>query len=113
MRVDRHIFSGAAVALTFVVVFVGAIWSVVRFSTGWGEFLWMQRAFDEPFYFWQMANEGFVLDYRLFGRLLGILLLKTDASFDVATEAYAFVMPSLVFAGTWVMAGTWESHPIK
>jgi len=109
----RHIFPRAAVALSFVVVFVGAIWSVVRFSIGWGEFLWMQRAFDEPFYFWQMANEGFVLDYRLFGRLLGILLLKTDASFDVMTEAYAFVMPSLVFAGTWVMAGTWESHPIK
>jgi hypothetical protein len=113
MRVDRHIFSGAAVALSFVVVFVGAIWSVVRFSIGWGEFLWMQRAFDEPFYFWHLANEGFVFDYRLFGGLLGIPLLKAGASFDVMTEAYAFVMPSLVFAGTWAMAGTWESHPIK
>jgi hypothetical protein len=108
-----RILSRAAVALSFAVVFIGAVWAVVRFSIDWGEFLWTQRAFDEPFYLWRLANEGLALGNRFWGDLLGAALLRSGASFDLMAEAYAFLLPLVVFAGAWLLAGTWENHTIK
>ena len=105
--------AGTATALSFAIIFLGSVWAVTRFSVAWGEFLWMQRAFDEPFYFWQLANGDIAVDNRLFSKLLGAALLNFGASFDWMAEAYAFVMPPLVFAGALLLARTWESHAIK
>lgn len=110
-RHDRHLYS-AAIVLTFASILVAAMWAVTRFSLAWGEFLWMQRAFDEPYYLWQIARGDVTGDNRLFGRLLGLLLLKIGTSFDMMAESYALVVPVLVFAGAYFLAGTWETHPI-
>jgi hypothetical protein len=109
-RLARHTqaLSRTAIALSFAIVFLGAVWAVTRFSLDWGEFLWTQRAFDEPFYFWNLARDGLTFDYRFWGGLLGLALLRLGASFDVMTEAYAFVVPSLCLASAWVLAGVWE-----
>lgn len=115
LRVFRYsrVPSRAAVALSFAIVFIGATWSVVRFSVDWGEFLWMQRAFDEPYYFWHLASQELAFRYRIWSSLLGVVLLQSGASFDLMAEAYTFLMPPLVFASAWLLAGTWESHTIK
>lgn len=110
-RHDRHFYSAATV-LTFASILIAAMWAVTRFSLAWGEFLWMQRAFDEPYYLWNIALGDATIDSRLFGRLLGLLLLKMGVSFDVMAEAYALVVPVFVFAGALFLASTWESHPM-
>ncbi len=102
-------FSQTALVLSFGVVIFGSVWAVSRFSASWGEFLWMQRSYDEPFYFWGIFTGDLALDNRLFGKILGTTLVRLGVSFDAMAEAYALIVPTIVFAAAFLLAKTWET----
>lgn len=88
------------------------VWTTLRFSGLFGEFLSMQLAYDEPYYFWQLQQEieqgTLDINYRLLSKLPGAVLLWAGASYDVMLTMYGLLMPLLAFAGAVFLAGTWE-----
>ena len=108
---DRRVRTAVTV-LSFGQMLFGPLWTTVRFDVLFGEFLWMQRTADEPFYFWQFCHQfadgSLDINYRFFSKLLGALLLSMGATFDQMVTAYAFVNPVLAFAAALVLAGVWE-----
>ncbi len=94
----------------------GSIWIAARFSALFGQFLWVQRASDEPFYFWQLylqlTSGTHDLNYRSFSKLLAMVLLPAGASFDTTVTTYALVNPLLVLAGALLLAAAWEKRSV-
>jgi hypothetical protein len=111
----RSVYIAAVLASAALVLF-GSVWIVARFSHLFGQFLWVQRASDEPFYFWQLylqlTGGAHDLNYRSFSKLLAMALLSVGASFDAMVTAYAIVNPLLVFAGALFLAATWEKRSV-
>lgn len=103
----------AVLVLSFITIVFGALWAVVRFDLAWGEFHWMQRAYDEPYYLRQLLDGDAMLSHRLFSRLLGVVLSHLGVSFGGMAEAYALVMPPIVFALALLLAKTWETDMLK
>ena len=60
----------------------------------------------------QIADGALDVNYRLFSKLLGALLLWMGASFDQMAVLYALINPVLVFAGALFLAGIWEKRSI-
>jgi hypothetical protein len=95
----------------------GSIWITAHFSALFGQFLWVQRASDEPFYFWQLYLQivagAHDLNYRSFSSLLAAVLASAGASFDVMVTAYALINPLLVLAGALILAAIWERRSVS
>lgn len=112
-RISDSVAGMPAVLISCGVVLVGSLFAVVLFSVDWGEFRWMQRAFDEPYYFWRLAHDEVVPGNRLFSKLFGLGLLAAGVPFDWMTEAYALVMPLAEFLGAYLLAGLWQRRPLR
>jgi hypothetical protein len=112
---SRYVYGATVTAAAGLLLF-GPVWTAVRFTQALGEFHWMQLAYDEPYYFWQLywqiADGGPILNYRFFSKLLGGLLLSFGASFDLMVSVYAIVNPLLVFAGALFLASQWEKRSV-
>jgi hypothetical protein len=114
--VDRRgVRVGAALAIVGLILF-NPIWTTIRFSRLFGEFLSMQLAYDEPYYFWQLCREvaegRLEVSYRLFSKLLGAALLSAGASYDAMLTVYAVLLPVLAFAGAVFLAASWERRSL-
>jgi len=101
---------------SFGLILFGPIWTTIRFDEVSEQFLWMQRAFDEPFYlgklYWQIIDGTLDINYRFFSKLLGALVLSMGASFDEMATVYAIINPILVFTGALILAATWEKRSV-
>jgi len=100
-----------AMAIVGLLLF-NPVWTTLRFSNLFGEFLSMQLAYDEPYYFWELQQEvgqgTLDISYRLLSKLPGAILLWAGASYDAMLTAYGVVMPVLAFAAAVFLAGAWE-----
>lgn len=105
----------AAVAIIGLLLF-NPLWTTTRFSSRFGEFLSMQLAYDEPYYFWQLSREvaegALDISYRLFSKLLGVALLGAGASYDTMVTVYGLLNPVLAFASAVFLAATWERRSL-
>ena len=108
---DWRVRTTAAVIAVALVLF-NPIWTTIRFSGLFGRFQSMQLAYDEPYYFWQLyqqITDGSIdINYRLFGKLLAMVLLPLGVSFDATLAIYGLVNPLLVFGAALILAATWE-----
>jgi hypothetical protein len=100
---------GVAIAL----ILFNPVWTTLRFSALFGQFLWMQVAHDESYYFrellQQITNGSLDLNYRLFSKLLAAALRPLGvSSFDSLLTIYGLLNPLLAFGAALVLAGTWE-----
>lgn len=102
-----------AIAVTVGLILFGSLWGVARFSLALGEFSWMQRAYDEPFYLWRVFMHDFTVDNRLLSNLFAAAWGGLTGSFDAMAEAVGLVMPLAVFASAWVLSGTWDRVVIR
>ena len=102
----------AVAAIAVALVLFNPIWTTIRFSGLFGRFLSMQLAYDEPYYFWQLYQQitdgPLDINYRLFGKLLAMILLPLGASFDATMAIYGVINPLLAFGAALVLAATWE-----
>lgn len=103
----------AAIAVTVGLILFGSLWGVTRFSLALGEFSWMQRAYDEPFYLWRVFTHDFAVDNRLLSNLFAAAFGSLTGSFDAMAEIVGLVMPLAVFASAWVLSGTWDRVVIR
>jgi len=110
--VDDWRVRNTATVIAVALVLFNPIWTTVRFSSLFGRLLAMQLAYDEPYYFWQLyqqITDGSIdINYRLFGKLLAMVLLPLGVSFDATLAIYGLVNPLLVFGAALVLASTWE-----
>jgi hypothetical protein len=102
-----------AIAVTVGLILFGSLWGVVRFSLAVGEFSWMQRAYDEPFYLWRVFTHDFAIDNRLLANLFAAAWGGLTGSFDAMAEIVGLVMPLAVFSAAWVLSGTWDRVVIR
>ena len=109
MATLRDRFPYLLLVWTYAAILFGSIWSPIRFSLAYGEFAWTQRAYDEPFYLWQIVTSDVALNLRLASALLARAMAAAASSFDGMAEAYGLVLPSAVFTAALVLARTWES----
>jgi hypothetical protein len=105
----------AIVAVGCLLLF-NPIWTTIRFSRLFCEFLSMQLAYDEPYYFWlllQEVSQGMIdIHHRVVGKLLGAALLSIGLSLDATATVYAVVGPLLAFAAALVLAAQWERRSL-
>jgi hypothetical protein len=110
--VDNRRVRIAAALVAVALVLFNPVWTTLRFSSLFGQFLSMQLAYDEPYYFgqlYQQITEGALdINYRLFGKLLAAVLLSLGASFDAILTIYGTLNPLLAFGAALVLASTWE-----
>lgn len=114
-REARGVFAVAIAAVAVVLMF-NPVWTTIRFSNLFGEFLSMQLAYDEPLYFWllfrETTAEALDLNHRIFSKLLGAALLSLGLSFDAMVTVYALLMPLLAFAAALMLAACWERRSL-
>src|SRR5262245_22486780 len=91
--VDNRRLRTALTGASLCLILFNPIWTTIRFSSLFDKFLSMQLAYDEPYYFrqlYQQVSDGALdINYRLFGKLLGAVLLSMGASFDAMLTVYA------------------------
>jgi hypothetical protein len=109
---DRRVrITMLGVAITLILF--DPVWTTLRFSALFGQFLWMQVAHDESYYFrellQQITDGSLDLNYRLFSKLLAVALRPLGASsFDSLLTIYGLLNPLLAFGAALVLAGAWE-----
>jgi hypothetical protein len=109
---DRRVRIAMLVAAIALILF-NPVWTTLRFSALFGQFLWMQGAHDESYYFrdllQQITNGSLDVNYRLFSELLAVALRSLGvSSFDTLLTIYGLLNPLLAFGAALVLAATWE-----
>jgi hypothetical protein len=108
---DRRVRIAMLVAAIALILF-NPVWTTLRLSALFGQFLWMQDAHDESFYLRELVQQitdgSLSLNYRLFSKLLAAALQPLDVSFDTLATIYGLLNPLLAFGAALVLAGTWE-----
>jgi hypothetical protein len=109
---DRRVRIAMLVAAIALILF-NPVWTTLRFSTLFGQFLWMQGAHDEAYYFRDIVQEitsgALGVNYRLFSTLLAVALRPLGASsFGSLITIYGLLVPLLAFGAALVLATTWE-----
>jgi hypothetical protein len=106
----------ALTATAVALILFNPVWNTLRFSALFGNFLAMQAAYDEAYYFWQLyqqvADGALDVNYRLFSKLLAAVLLPLGVSFDAALTIYGLLNPLLAFAAALVLAAAWERRSL-
>jgi hypothetical protein len=105
----RKRFPNLLLVWTYAAILFGSIWAPFQFSLVSGEFAWTQRAYDEPFYLWQIVTSDIALNPNFASALLVRAMAAVAFSFDGMAEAYGLLLPPAVFTAALVLASTWES----
>lgn len=112
---NRHVRIAMLVVAIALILF-NPVWTTLRFSALFGQFLWMQLAVDEPYYMWELVHQitdgSLDINYRLFSKLLGAALQPLGVSFDALLTIYGLVNPLLAFGAALVLAATWEKRSL-
>jgi hypothetical protein len=114
--VDNRTARATAAIFAILIVLFNPIWITLRFSEIFGRFLWMQAAYDEPFYFGQLVSQiqsgAIDINYRLFSKILAAILLPFGVSFDALLTIYGVLNPLACFGAALVLASIWERRSL-
>src|SRR5262245_33936070 len=105
----RKRFSNLLLVWTYAAILFGSIWATFQFRLLSGEFAWTQRAYDEPFYLWQIVTSDVARNSSFASALLVRAMAAVTRSFDGIAEAYGLLLPPAVFTAALALASTWES----